>query len=129
LLAADQAALADVFAGRDPGRTRADSLAADAWTVGVTGAQLLESAAARFDCRLVRGQEAATHAILFALVLEVAPSPRNPLLHHRRRYAAPARPAARASLLNWKSGGLDRRASLRLAAGSAGVPWRSRLGG
>jgi flavin reductase (DIM6/NTAB) family NADH-FMN oxidoreductase RutF len=102
LLAADQAALADVFAGRHPGRTRADSLAADPWIVGLTGAPLLESAAARFDCRLVTAYEAATHAILLALVLEVATSARDPLLYHGRRYTAPARPAApqRPSLLN-----------------------------
>jgi flavin reductase (DIM6/NTAB) family NADH-FMN oxidoreductase RutF len=94
LLAADQAALADVFAGRHPGRTRADSLAADPWIVGLTGAPLLESAAARFDCRLVTAYEAATHAILLALVLEVATSARDTLLYHGRRYTAPARPAA-----------------------------------
>ena len=94
LLAADQAALADVFAGRHPGRSRADSLAADRWAVGLTGAPLLESAAARFDCRLVTAHEAATHAILIALVLAVTTSPRDPLLYHQRRYTAPARTVA-----------------------------------
>jgi flavin reductase len=102
LLAADQAELADVFAGRHPWRTRADSLAGDPWTIGPTGAPLLESAAAGFDCRLVTVHEAAGHMILLGLIVEVATSARDPLLYHRRRYTAPARLVApeKLSLLN-----------------------------
>jgi flavin reductase len=61
LLGADQAELADVFAGRHPGRTRADSFAADPWIVGATGAPLLESAAVGFECRLLTVHDASTH--------------------------------------------------------------------
>jgi flavin reductase len=94
LLSADQAELADVFAGRHPGRTRADSFAADSWAAGITGAPLLQTAVAAFDCRLLTAHEAGTHVILTGLVLRVATAPADPLLYHRRCYTAPAQPAA-----------------------------------
>ena len=93
LLGADQAEFADVFAGRHPGRTRADSFAADPWTVGATGAPLLDSAAAGFECRLLAAHDAGTHVILIGLVLRVATGTADPLLYHRRCYTVPARPA------------------------------------
>ena len=93
LLGADQAELADVFAGRHPGRTRADSFAADPWTVGATGAPLFDNAAAGFDCRLLAAHDAGTHVILIGLVLRAATGPADPLLYHRRCYTAPAPPA------------------------------------
>jgi flavin reductase (DIM6/NTAB) family NADH-FMN oxidoreductase RutF len=93
LLGVDQAELADVFAGRHPGRTRADSFAADPWTVGTTGAPLLQTAVAGFDCRLLTAHDAGTHVILIGLVLLVATGPADPLLYHRRCCTAPAHPA------------------------------------
>jgi flavin reductase (DIM6/NTAB) family NADH-FMN oxidoreductase RutF len=90
LLGAGQAEIAEVFAGRHPGRTRADSFATDPWTVGPTGAPLFDSAAAGFDCRLLTAHDSGTHVILIGLVVQVATVPADPLLYHRRCYTAPA---------------------------------------
>jgi flavin reductase (DIM6/NTAB) family NADH-FMN oxidoreductase RutF len=90
LLAESQAELADLFAGRHPTRTREDGLHADLWETGPTGAPLLRHAVAAFDCRLEAARDAGTHRILIGAVLRADFGMAEPLLHHRRRYTAPA---------------------------------------
>lgn len=60
--------LAERFAGVIQGEARFDT---GTWTAQVTGAPLLESALATFDCRLTRLEEVATHGILFGEILAI----------------------------------------------------------
>ena len=63
------AAVAHHFSGD---RDAAEKFQAGAWRPGVTGAPVLTSALAAFDCRLDQVIEAGTHAILLGRVAEVA---------------------------------------------------------
>ena len=63
-LAADQSALASVFAGRDGLRGDA-RFAPDLWITLETGAPVLRGAVAAFDCHLDREVDSPTHAVLF----------------------------------------------------------------
>ena len=60
--------LAERFAGVIQGESRFET---GVWTTQITGAPLLESALATFDCRLTRLEEVATHGILFGEILAV----------------------------------------------------------
>jgi flavin reductase (NADH)/flavin reductase len=60
--------LAERFAGSIQGEARFDT---GLWNTHVTGAPLLESALATFDCRLTRLEEVATHGILYGEILAV----------------------------------------------------------
>jgi flavin reductase (DIM6/NTAB) family NADH-FMN oxidoreductase RutF len=60
--------LAERFAGVIQGEARFETAR---WTTQITGAPLLESALATFDCRLTRLEEVATHGILFGEILAV----------------------------------------------------------
>ena len=73
MLGADRPSSGTSSPGGQPGRTRADSFAADPWTIAATGAPLVDNAAAGFDCRLLAAHDAGTHAILIGLVLWTAP--------------------------------------------------------
>jgi flavin reductase len=62
-LAADQAGLAEDFAGRS-GLHGEARFSHGVWTTLATGAPLLEGALASFDCRLVEVRDIATHHVL-----------------------------------------------------------------
>jgi len=83
---ADQA-LADVFAGRS-GLHFEERFAHGQWRPGVTGAPLLASALATFECRLIEVKDVATHHVFIGEVLAAGRGPQAPnLLYHRRTYA------------------------------------------
>lgn len=68
-LAADQAAVGELFATRDlPMEQRFD---AASWSELVTGAPLLDGALASFDCRIVERLERGTHAVILCEVQAV----------------------------------------------------------
>ncbi|HUO53479.1 MAG TPA: flavin reductase family protein [Rhodoblastus sp.] len=85
-LGAEDQPLADVFAGRTHEHF-AEKFSHGAWRRGATGAPLLESALANFDCRLVDAKEVGTHFVLFGEVVTVARRDVGAgLLYHRRSY-------------------------------------------
>lgn len=79
--------LAERFAGVIQGEERFDI---GVWTSLVTGAPVLESALAVFDCRLTRLEEVATHGIVFGEILTVrSHATRNePLLYSHGTFGA-----------------------------------------
>ena len=87
VLKADQADIADVFAGRQKTGT-GDKFACAAWTVQSTGAPRLSDALAAFDCRLINQQRMGTHHVLMGIVEDVfmAADQSSPLVHTRRAY-------------------------------------------
>lgn len=95
LLAEDQSAISDAFAGRGraPG---ADKFAAGDWTTGPDGALRLAGAAATFHCALEAVHAHGTHRVFVGQVLESAPGAERPLLYQERRYRrlAPCAPAS-----------------------------------
>jgi flavin reductase (DIM6/NTAB) family NADH-FMN oxidoreductase RutF len=86
VLAADQRALADRFAGRS-GQFGAARFSGARWTRLVTGAPVLEGCRAAFDCQLADAVEAGTHTIFVGLVEAVAIRPDlAPLVYHEGEY-------------------------------------------
>lgn len=87
LLAEDQSAIADRFAGRH-GTKGQDRFADATWITAVTGAPLLEGALVAIDCRLEEAIERHTHAILIGQVcaVRVAGADVDPLLYWHGRY-------------------------------------------
>lgn len=86
LLAEDQQAVSDLFAGR-----RGIELAAKfdhcAWQAGELGQPLLQDALAGLECRLSQRFLAESHAILVGEVVGVRTAPqRRPLIYARRSY-------------------------------------------
>lgn len=79
--------LAERFAGVIQGEARFET---GAWTSLVTGAPVLESALATFDCRLTRLEEVATHGIVFGEILTVRShsSQTDPLLYAQGAFGA-----------------------------------------
>jgi flavin reductase (DIM6/NTAB) family NADH-FMN oxidoreductase RutF len=78
--------LADVFAGRS-GLHFEERFAHGQWKPGVTGAPLLDSALATFECRLIEVKDVATHHIFIGEVVSAERGPESPnLLYHRRAY-------------------------------------------
>lgn len=69
VLSLEDAAVAHHFSGDRPA---AEKFSAGSWRTGATGAPMLASALAAFDCRLSQTVEAATHAIMIGEVQEVA---------------------------------------------------------
>jgi flavin reductase len=67
-LAAADEDLANRFSGVD---TREERFAEGRWTRLATGAPILETALASFDCRIASIMDGTTHSIFFAEVLEV----------------------------------------------------------
>lgn len=89
ILRADQADLADIFAGRSA-LGGAERFAAGAWLRGASGAPLLEDALATFDCRLVRDIMVGEHHVLFGAVEAVRTHEGDgALVYVDRRYASP----------------------------------------
>jgi flavin reductase len=85
LTAADQQ-LSDVFAGRTHQHLE-ERFTAGEWTKLATGAPVLNSALAAFDCRLVEAKEVSTHLIVMGIVeaVEIA-SGGEALLYAHRKY-------------------------------------------
>jgi flavin reductase (DIM6/NTAB) family NADH-FMN oxidoreductase RutF len=85
VLSLEDAAVAHHFSGD---RSAAEKFTAGTWRTGVTGAPVLASALAAFDCRLIQAIEAGTHAIMIGEVQEVAllPDERRPLLYAEGGY-------------------------------------------
>lgn len=87
LTAKDQP-LADVFAGRT-GCDLEARFAGGTWTKLATGAPVLGSALASFDCRFLEAKEVSTHLIMIGKVEAVAIAPAGePLLYAQRDYRA-----------------------------------------
>ncbi|CAH1663246.1 flavin reductase family protein [Chelatococcus asaccharovorans] len=87
ILAEDQSAIADRFAGRH-GTKGQDRFADATWITAVTGAPLLVGALVAIDCRLEEAIERHTHAILIGQVcaVRVADANVDPLLYWHGRY-------------------------------------------
>jgi flavin reductase (DIM6/NTAB) family NADH-FMN oxidoreductase RutF len=86
-LGGEDLALADIFAGRTDEHFD-QKFKHGIWKRGVTGAPMLESALATFDCRLVEVKDVATHHVLFGVVESVTRRDNgSSLLYHRRAYA------------------------------------------
>jgi flavin reductase len=84
-LAADEEAIADIFAGRSG--TRADRFSAGEWTTLATGAPVLASAVAVFDCRVSEIKAVGSHNVIFGVVEAVRLGPPGPaLVYHERAY-------------------------------------------
>jgi flavin reductase (NADH)/flavin reductase len=79
--------LAERFASEIQGEARFDT---GVWIELATGAPVLESALATFDCRLTRLEEVATHGILFGEILAVRSrrSKAMPLLYSHGAFGA-----------------------------------------
>jgi flavin reductase (DIM6/NTAB) family NADH-FMN oxidoreductase RutF len=78
--------LADVFAGRTHEHF-GEKFTHGVWTPGRTGAPLLQSALATFECRLIDVKDFGTHHVFFGAVEAVAHRPDGAsLLYHRRGY-------------------------------------------
>ncbi len=86
VLAADQHALADRFAGR-LGHVGAERFEGADWSRLVTGAPVLEGCRAAFDCTLAVALEAGTHTVFVGLVEAVRVRPElAPLVYHEGEY-------------------------------------------
>ena len=83
-LAAEDEALADIFAGRTAA-TGEERFATGRWTSLVTGAPVLDGALVAFDCRLVDLRPAGTHQILIGEVVGVRQGPHRPALIYADR--------------------------------------------
>jgi flavin reductase (DIM6/NTAB) family NADH-FMN oxidoreductase RutF len=90
VLAAHQAALAEVFAGRPPAGEPYD-FTSGRWQAGGTGAPLLAGAAATFDCAVASTVEAGSHTIVIGDVLHAGRGSASPLAYTDGWYAAPGR--------------------------------------
>jgi flavin reductase (DIM6/NTAB) family NADH-FMN oxidoreductase RutF len=90
VLGVHQAALADRFAGRTGDHGFDERL----WTPGLSGAPVLDGAAATFECALEGVTEAGTHSVLLGAVLRSRAGTAAPLAHCHRAYATaePLRP-------------------------------------
>jgi flavin reductase (DIM6/NTAB) family NADH-FMN oxidoreductase RutF len=86
-LGAEDLALADIFAGRTAEHFEQKFTHGD-WRKGVTGAPLLQSALAQFECRLLEVKDVETHHVLIGAVVAAAHRTEGAsLLYHRRAYA------------------------------------------
>ncbi len=85
-LGCEDQALADIFAGRTDEHFE-HKFEHGVWRKGKTGAPLLESALANFDCRLIEVKDVSTHHVLFGAVEAVSRRDEGAsLLYHRRAY-------------------------------------------
>jgi flavin reductase (DIM6/NTAB) family NADH-FMN oxidoreductase RutF len=90
VLAAGQAHVSDVFAGRPAHGSGPYDFDCAEWDVLATGAPVLRGAAAAFDCRLADSVTQGTHQVLFGAVVASTASGARPLVHHARTYATPS---------------------------------------
>jgi flavin reductase len=85
-LAADEAEIADLFAGRT-GVMGTDRFGKGEWTTLSTGSPVLTSAVVAFDCRIVEVRAVASHNVFFGAVEAVRLGPSGPaLVYHERAY-------------------------------------------
>jgi flavin reductase (DIM6/NTAB) family NADH-FMN oxidoreductase RutF len=89
LLTADQAHVADTFAGRSHGFPPFDFACADWHEIGAPVAPALDDALCSFYCRLLEAHDAGTHAVLLGQVSETISRDAMPLIYADRQYAAP----------------------------------------
>jgi flavin reductase len=89
LLSAEQARLADIFAGR-PDAGKPFDFASASWREAATGAPCLEGALASFDCASHDTHDAGTHTIFIGRVVQALDTASGtPLLYAARRYGRP----------------------------------------
>ncbi len=81
VLGADQAALSNRFAGREP-----EPLSPDEFEIWETGAPLLKSRIAGFDCRIHRRHKAGDHVILIGEVVRFDSTNGAPLVYFSSNY-------------------------------------------
>lgn len=86
VLRADQKRIADSFAGRPSGHDKPYDFARVSWETAVTGAPLLSSAVARFDCRLLEAHTIGTHTIFVGEVVASSTARGKPLVYASRGY-------------------------------------------
>ena len=85
-LGASEAKLADVFAGRS-GVHSHERFSVGEWITLKTGAPVLASAVAAFDCRTIEIKAMASHNVVFGVVEAVRLGPSGPaLVYHERAY-------------------------------------------
>lgn len=85
MLGVDQSRLANCFAGR-PDDGEAFDFALGDWREAASGAPVLQTATASFDCALEHSLDAGTHRIVTGSVLRARSSERQPLAYSRRAY-------------------------------------------
>lgn len=89
VLGVGQEHISDNFAGRPREGTPFDFGAAD-WVIAKTGAPILKSGVAAFDCALHSSHGAGSHTVFFGRVLEIIQHDSWPLIYGRRSYARPS---------------------------------------
>ena len=83
-LAPGHEAVSSLFGGKTP---MVERFAAASWTLGKTGAPLLQDALVSFDCRVTETVEVGTHVILMCEVVDVRANDREAaLVYFRRAY-------------------------------------------
>jgi flavin reductase len=86
ILGAEQADVADTFAGRTSGGAPYD-FAVAGWETGASGVPLLLGATARFECDVVKRVDAGSHTLVIGSVVAADRSDAPPLAYTGRRYA------------------------------------------
>lgn len=86
VLRADQKRIADSFAGRPSPGDKAYDFGRVRWQTAVTGAPLLASAVAKFDCRLAETHVFGTHKIYIGEVVASLSAKGKPLVYASRGY-------------------------------------------
>jgi flavin reductase len=78
--------VADVFAGRT-GAVKDARFVTGTWSTLKTGAPVLDTAVAAFDCRIVEIRTMGSHNVIFGAVVDVRLNAANPaLIYHNRAY-------------------------------------------
>jgi flavin reductase len=78
--------VADVFAGRT-GAVKDARFVTGTWSTLKTGAPVLDTAVAAFDCRVVEIRTMGSHNVIFGVVVDVRLNAANPaLIYHNRAY-------------------------------------------
>lgn len=83
-LAVEDRPLADIFAGRTHEHF-CEKFTHGVWAPGASGAPLLASALARFECRLIDVKDVGTHHVFFGAVETASRRPEGDSLLYRRR--------------------------------------------
>jgi len=86
LLSAEQSTIAEVFAGRAPGRPPFDFSCAQWTDNGVVGAQHLQNAAASLHATVDAVHQHGTHAVIIARVMVAHSTDVEPLVYVRRKF-------------------------------------------
>jgi len=85
ILAAHQAEISDVFASPEHEDTRLQSVS---WSVGETGAPLIDEALACLECKVTSAHQEGSHTIYVGQVEAVHNTDAKPLLYYRGGYRA-----------------------------------------